>query len=240
MLPKAGKDRKVITNYRPISLLPTLGKLMERILNSRIMRHLIHEGYFNNIQRGFIPKKNASEILYKLTEEIVATKDANKQVCNKPWATSVFSLDVEKAFDSAWHNAIRFKLHTAVLPPKILRILSSFLTKRTLRVRSASEVSNAVEVKAETTQRNVIRPLLYLVYVNDVPIESSGLRGGQYADDLNGWESYRNAKRGGAKLQRGLTDTENWARKWRIKLNADKTQLTTFSQRKITKSYGLK
>jgi len=78
-----------------------------------------------------------------------------------------------------------------------------------------------------------LSPLLYLIYVNDLPVEpSNNCRVGQFADDVNVWTSYRSKKVAFLRLQRALNEIQKWCSKWRIKLNVAKTQLVSFSRTK--------
>jgi hypothetical protein len=229
MLLKAKKDGKCPSNYRPISLLSTIGKLFEKIISRRMQAHFVEIGFFNDWQRAYLRKKEASEHIYRIGEEIRLARA-------KGWMTSVVSLDVEKAFDSVWHDGIRYKLSGLDLPVKLVRLLSSFLTDRSIRVKTGDKLSEAVALKAGTPQGSVLSPLLYLIYVNDVPIlPSNNCRGGQFADDLSLWTSYCNKRVVGMRLQRALTEIEKWCSKWRIKINVAKTQLTSFEKKRRQK-----
>ena len=92
MLSKPEKDASSARSYRPISLLCALGKLFERLINARLLCHLRETDFFNDWQRAYLPKKTASEIIYKLTEEVRYSKASRKRA----WHTTVFSLDVER------------------------------------------------------------------------------------------------------------------------------------------------
>ena len=80
-------------------------------------------------------------------------------------------LDVEKAFDAVWLEGLKYKLGTAEvgLPTKMIRLLSSFLTNRHLRVHQDSAISSKIELKAGTPQCSALSPLLFIFYVNDTP-----------------------------------------------------------------------
>ena len=226
MLPKPDKDSKVVTNYRPISLLNVIGKLFEKVIVTRLHTHFSDTSFFNSYQRAYLKKKEATEHVYRLGDEIRAAKA-------KGWITSAVSLDVEKAFDSVWHDGIRYKLHTANIPVRITRLVSSFLTDRTIRARVGGELSRPVSLGAGTPQGSVLSPLLFLVYVNDMPLQPSNkCRAGQFADDMSLWTSDTCKKVTFLRLQRCLNDIERWCSKWRIKLNVAKTQLVSFSRTK--------
>jgi len=226
MLAKPGKDTKQPCNYRPISLLSTMGKLFERIVARRLSEHFRIEGFINDWQCAYQSGKEAADITYRLGEEVRLAKA-------KGWVTTVVSLDVEKAFDSVWHDGLRYKLRNLGLPVKLNRLLSSFLSDRTVRVRVGSTLSRPVRLEAGTPQGSVLSPLLYLVYVNDIPIQPTGnCHAGQFADDMNVWTSCKKYRVANVRLQRALTEIERWCSKWRIKINVAKTQLLPFTNRR--------
>jgi len=123
------------------------------------------------------------------------------------------------------------------LPVKLVRLLSSFLSDRTISVRVAGELSEPVGLKAGTPQGSVLSPLLYLIYVNDVPIDpaTSKCDGGQFADDISLWTLAKSTNVTRLRLQRALRDLELWCSRWRIKLNVAKTQLARFPKRRQEK-----
>ena len=236
MLTKPGKDASLAKNYRTISLLVATGKLFERILNARLMCHLQHEKFFNDWQRGYLPGKHSSEIIFRLTEEIEYSKLSK----NSSWHTTVVSLDVEKAFDAVWHDGLRYKLMQIGLPPGICRILSSFLRDRTVTVKIRDTLSKPVPLRAGTPQGSVLSPLLYIIYVNDAPLGvSNGVRSGQYADDITSWTTSKGPKISQVQIQKTLSAIEKWCYLWHIKINGGKTQLVTF-KRGPSKSCDLK
>lgn len=227
MIAKPGKDAKNAKSYRPISLLCACGKLFERILNARILCHLKEHQFFNDWQRAYLPKKHAGEIIYKLTEEIRYAKASKR----RSWHTTAFSLDVEKAFDAVWHDGLRYKLMEIGLPAGICRILSSFLQDRTVEVRIRDTLSNPVPLRAGTPQGSVLSPLLYIIYVNDAPLNTSnGVRAGQFADDISGWTTATSLRLSQIQLQKTLNGIEKWCARWHIKMNGDKSQVITFKR----------
>jgi exonuclease III len=236
MLPKPDKDKKVASNYRPISLLSTIGKLFERAVATRLQLHLENTGFFNQWQRAYRRKKEAWEHVYRLGEEIRLAK-------GKKWTTTAVSLDVEKAFDSVWHDGIRYKLSALHLPVKLVRMLSSFLTDRTIRVRVEDELSDIVKLQAGTPQGSVLSPLLFTIYVNDLPVHpANNIRAGQFADDLSLWTSAKKKRVNFLRLQRALNDVELWCSIWHIKINVNKTQLVSYKheKKKTKKTWELK
>lgn len=227
MLAKPGKDPKVTTSYRPISLLCTLGKLFERVITRRLTIFLQERNFINRWQQAYQESKEASEILFRLGDEIRATKNSGPP----RWVTAGFSLDVEKAFDSVWHDGLRCKLLDLGLPSRTLSLFSSFLTGRSVQVKVDGRLSQPVVLEAGTPQGSVLSPILFLIYVNDIPLEPAiNCRAGQFADDMNVWTSSRRVGMARIRLQRALRSIEEWCSRWRIRLNVSKTQLVNFRQ----------
>ena len=109
----------------------------------------------------------------------------------KGQTTAASFLDAEAAFDKCWHNGIRYKLKKNLdLPDKITRLLSSFLTERTLTVLYEGCSSKKVTLNAGTPQGSPLSPLIYIIYVNDFPEEIKETCSlSQFADDSAIWTS---------------------------------------------------
>ena len=226
MLPKPDKDQTETTNYRPISLLSCLGKLLERILANRLKQKLIKDKAFNKWQRAYLENKEGMEHVLRLVETA-------QLAIKKNWLTGTVLLDVEKAFDSVWHDGLKYKLAHYNLPNKMIRILASFLDNRKIQVKIKDTMSESVNLKAGTPQGSVLSPLLFILYVNDLPVHPAHkVEVSQFADDLGLWTSAKNKKTLELRLNAAMEDLELWCSMWRIKLNAKKTQLVVFNKRK--------
>ena len=116
MILKPGKSANEPTSYRPISLLPTLGKLMERVMIARISQYMIHQNLLNSFQAGFRRGKSCVHQLLRLTEHV--SKWCSKQGGGR--TVSLF-IDAEKAFNTLWMDGLRMMLHDAKIPDKIVR-----------------------------------------------------------------------------------------------------------------------
>jgi len=186
------------------------------------------EGHFNKWQRAYLKNKEAGEHTYRLGRTARTT-------IKKGWCTGAVLLDVEKAFDAVWHNGLKFKLLTADynIPMKLIRLMSSFPDSSTIKVKTGDTFSKVVNLNAGTPQGSVLSPILFLIYVNDIPIATNDKQntGGQFADDLTLWASDKSQKRVNIRLQKALVKLEKWCATWRVKLNAAKTQYIMFSKR---------
>ena len=136
-------------------------------------------------------------------------------------------IDVEKEFDAVWHNGLRKNLHSMRLPPILLRITSSFLLNRKIQVKEGNDISQKVTLEAGIPHGSILSPLLFLLYVNDVPI-TEPIKCTQYVDDIGLYTSHKNKNCLQRSLQRQIHTLENWCQKWFIKLNSKKTQLILF------------
>ena len=224
MLPKPNKDAKFAKNFRPISLLSCIGKILERILAQRISSFMEENNLFAKSQSGFRRHRMTAEQLLRLSEE-------SHMAFQKQQSVAALFLDAEAAFDKCWHNGIRFKLKKINLPDRIIRLLSSFLTDRTLTVFHEGCFSHEVCLGAGTPQGSPLSPLIYVIYVNDYPsdIEQSCSLS-QFADDTAMWTASYSRSFSVHKLQKALNSLEGWCRRWRVKLNGEKSHLVFISR----------
>ena len=209
LIPKPGKDHKQAKNHRPISLLSCLSKLLERIIAKRLSSHMEKRGLFATSQSGFRAGRMTNEHLLHITEQ---TFTAFKK---KQTSASIF-LDAEMAFDKCWHNGIRYKLKNSLnLPDRYVRLLSSFLTDRSLKVFHNGCWSSLVSLRAGTPQGSPLSPLLYLIMVNDIPQSLSNIgKLYQYADDIAMTAIAYTFAAARDKIQKMLNILECWCRKW--------------------------
>ena len=218
MIPKCGKNNNEAKNWRPISLISVLAKLFERIIASRLSTYLETKKLLSSSQSGFRKGRMTSEQLFRLSEDSMGCM-------KKKGITAALFLDAEAAFDQAWHDAIRYKLHKLNLPQRLVRLLSSFLTNRKLRVKVGDEYSNEVTMNAGTPQGSCLSPLLYVILVNDLPEVAPIASKGQFADDIALWTNAFTFRAAISRLQNAVNSLEGWCRRWRIKLNGAKSNL---------------
>ncbi len=148
--------------------------------------------------------------------------------------TASLFLDAEAAFDKCWHDGIKYKLKKSLgLPDRLVRVLSSFLTDRTLQIVENGLTSRIVRLQAGTPQGSCLSPLIYIISVNDLPTgDQRGTSQFQFADDIAVCGSGANELLAVSKVQRAVNDIEAWCRKWRVMLNGDKSNLVIISRKK--------
>ena len=199
-------------------------KLFERVIEKRLRKHLEDNGFFSKYQSGFRKSKSTNERLFRLSQTIMESFNRGEHVI------AAF-LDVEKAFDNVWHNGLRHKIHPLDLPTKLCRWLSDFLLGRVIQVKTEGFLSPKVYPKAGVLKGSKLSPLLFLIYVNDMPNPSHHQTNkSQFADDAGQWAMSKNIDLTAEYLQRDLDKPARWCSKWTIKLNSEKTKVIIFSK----------
>ena len=203
---------------------------------NRISRYMEDNNLFAKSQSGFRSHRMTTEQLLRLSEECHTG-------FKKHQTTAALFLDAEAAFDRCWHSGIRYKLKNNLnLPNRTIRFLSSFLSDRTLIVIHDGCSSHTVHLKAGTPQGSPLSPLIYLIYVNDYPESIQDTCSlSQFADDSAIWTTAYTRAVGTRRLQSALNTLEGWCRRWRVKLNGDKSRFLfiTRNRERANENYAL-
>lgn len=225
MIPKPGKNISLPSSYRPISLLPCLSKLFERLFQSKLYPYILEHQIIPNHQFGFQAKHGTIEQVNRLTQEI------RKVFERKHYCSAVF-LDVAQAFDRVWHEGLILKIKS-LLPHKTHDILISYLANRTFQVKYNKAISSEFEIGAGVPQGSVLGPLLYVLYTADIPTSNKVLIS-TFADDTALLSSNACAKTASKQLQTHLNLVQDWLHTWKIKVNELKSKHITFTLRNNT------
>jgi len=222
MIPKPGKSTEEVTSYRPISLLPVVSKVLEKLLHKRLLPIINKDNLIPNYQFGFRQQHATVEQVHRIVNKIHKSFE-RKQICS-----AVF-LDITQAFDKVWHTGLLYKIKKS-LPENYYLILRSYLEDRHFLVNSQDAYTNLRQIRAGVPQGSVLGPMLYLLFTNDLPTTPQVLTA-TYADDTAIVASSNNAVTATQLLQSNINKIQEWLEKWRIKINESKSTHVTFTTR---------
>jgi len=158
---KPKKPPDCSSSYRPISLLPILSKVFEKILLKRLLNIAEETKILPDSQFGFRSRHSTIHQVHRIVDKISFSLE-EKQYC-----TGAFQ-DVSQAFDHVWHAGLLSKLKL-LLPPSYYLILKSYLENRFFSVRYDSSISSPKPINAGVPQGAVIAPLLFNIFISDQP-----------------------------------------------------------------------
>lgn len=225
MFNKPGKEANDVTSYRPISLLPILSKLMEKLLIRRMNNVIETRKLIPNHQFGFRTKHSTIDQVHRITR-VIENAFEDKKICS-----AVF-LDVSKAFDKVCHTGLLCKIR-ALLPKHYYHILKSYLSDRFFRVKQEDDYSDLKPIKAGVPQGSVLGPILYLLFTYDLPNNQNCVTA-TFADDTAILSVGTTILESTTQLQQTLNEIYNWTMKWHIKLNETKSIHIDFTYNKIS------
>jgi len=225
-LQKPGKSTYYkASSYRPISLTSTLGKCLERVVNTRLYSYAEHNQLLDNEQDGFRERRGTTQALLRLVEDI-----ANG--FNKSELTAAIFVDMEKAFDTVWRRGLMVKLNNLGTNGKTWCWINDFLSERRATCCLPKFQSSQFSTEIGLPQGSVLSPLLFNLFISDMfsQVKNEKVK---FADDGTIWKTGTSYTVLESSLQEDLDTIADWTKKWRMKLNVDKTECCLF--RKNTK-----
>ena len=228
-IPKTG-DLKLTQNYRPISILPVISKIFEKLVYTRIYSFLQQNNILNANQFGFRKGFSTEMALASFVEKITTSLDKGQH------AVGVF-LDLKKAFDTVNFNILFDKLSHIGIRGNSLELLKSYLNNRKQTVAISSVKSSFKEILCGVPQGSILGPLLFLIYINDLPNVLRFSFPVMYADDTNIFYSGKNLTEIENYLNNDLHTLSNWLSANKLSLNLSKTHTMLFTLNNRLKSY---
>ena len=205
-------EKNSVKNYRPISLLPCISKLLEKNVYNRIYTYLKRKNFIYKFQSGF--QENDSTI-NQLTYDL----DKIYQYIDRGSDLIGVFLDFSKAFDKVWHKGLLFKLKKAGTSGNLHKWLESYISNRKQRVIIDGMTSDYQYLSAGVPQGSVLGPLLFIIYINDIA-DNLQSQTCVYADDTALFvPTFKNANQAVQTLNEELQKILDWCNLWKVELH---------------------
>ena len=216
------KDHREKSNYRPISLLLTISKLLEKIVYKRVYTFLNITNQLYNSQYRFRTGHSCNQAICELVGEIAKNSEKNyTNVC-------VF-LDLSKVFDTLEHTTVFNKLERYGIRGTTLNWFKSYLTERKIKVKINNTKSSEFPINYGTPQRSCLGPLIFLIFCNDLNIYLTNMQCIQFADDTMLYLGHLNPERLKHMVEDNLDVLQDWFRANKLTLNVEKSVCLIFN-----------
>ena len=223
---KDGKPKNETSSYRPVALSSSICKLMEKIINARLLWYLEKFQKISPQQFGFRPKRSTIEPISQLTTEVLNgfTRKRN---------TIAVLFDIEKAFDTIDTNKVLANLNNMGINGHMLTFIDNYISERTIKVRIGNTYSKTEKLETGTPQGGVLSPTCFIAAINGI-LETlpHNVQGSLYADDLIIYCTTGKLNTAIRQLQIATNNIINWANKQGLHFSPFKTKAILFERRK--------
>ena len=225
-IPKMGKDKNDLENYRPISKLPCLGKVYERVLKERVMHHLETKKVFPGCQSSYRPGRSVWDNLCYL---IAAIEGARL----KGETTGIVFIDISRAFDTCSHVAILYESVEAKIHPIYVKIIQDYLSNRTAMAKLGNHTSTLHAVTQGVPQGGVLSPILFNLVLHQLRNRlRQQISISIFADDIVIWMSAGKTETGTLRssLQEAVNTIATFLDQRGLTISASKTRTMTLGR----------
>jgi hypothetical protein len=216
------KENDLFSNYRPISLLPALSKIVEKVMYNRIYNFFEHSDLFYESQYGFRKKHSTTQAVLEFISHTVEALE------NKKSTLSVF-LDLSKAFDTINHKILLEKLNFYGVRGIAYDWIKSYLENRTHYVDYLGTTSEHKPITCGVPQGSILGPLLFIIYINDLNHSLTLSKSILFADDTTIFQSSDNIKELYSNMNKDLAKLGDWFRANKLSLNVSKSNYILFT-----------
>ena len=232
------KDRSIETNYRPISLLTTLSKILEKVVYTRVYKFLTVTGQISDKQYGFRAKHSCEHAVGQLVGTVLKNLENNK-------ITVSVLLDLSKAFDTIEHQIMLKKLELYGVRGTPLNWFDSYLSGRLMRVKcqttcsTEDTISNTYPIDYGTPQGSCLGPLIFLIFANDMSLHITNVDIIQFADDTSLLFGHHNRNYLKYCIERELENLQDWFYANKLTLNVEKSVYMLFEKVKTKHDFRI-
>ena len=220
-------SRSETGNYRPVSLTCIVCKVLESLIRDEIVRFFTENQLYTNCQHGFRKKRSCTTQLLEVMEDITKLLDEKNSV-------DIIYLDFRKAFDTVPHERLLVKLEAYGISGKIVSWIREFLVNRQQVVRVGDELSKKIEVKSGIPQGSILGPILFTIFINDLPDNVSSYCK-VFADDTKIYNSHDKSDH----LQQDLISMQEWTNAWNLHFNINKCKVLHVGKNNKNSDYTL-
>ena len=225
------KDKQMLNNYRPISLLPIFSKIIEKVIYQRLFNFLNTNNALFSSQYGFRKNHSTINAVTELVSHVINAMNRKENTI------SVF-LDLSKAFDTVNHNILLRKLEFYGIRGLALQWFKNYLTGRKQYVLYNNTQSSKQYITCGVPQGSVLGPLLFLIYINDTPNCLKHSKSIVFADDTTIFASCNNMNTLYNNMNDDLANLINWFKANMLSLNIAKTNYLLFPSSKLVNVGG--
>ena len=204
-------------NYRPISVLPVLSKIMERAVHDQLYRHLSKHQLLNKWQSGFRPGYSTATALTYVTDLLLKEIDSKH-------VTGIIFLDLKKAFDTVDHELLLNKLEQYGIQQNEHKWFKSYLSSRTQSVKVNNIISDDLGIEYGVPQGSILGPMLFTLFINDLPHVTDKCKVILYADDTALLYSHTDSQQVETVLNQEIKNVTEWLNQNKLTLNTKKPQ----------------
>ena len=219
-----GGNRRDVGNYRPISLLPLPGKILEKIVHNKLALFLDANKLLCEEQCGFRKGRSTLHSIVNLTDSLLSSIN-NRETC-----MAVF-IDLTKAFDTINHSILIKKLEYLGIKGNLLLWITNYLHDRTQKTFANGSLSEALPITCGVPQGSILGPLFFIAYINDIKHFLNDSEFGLYADDTVLFSHAKDKIVLQNKLQAKLDLFCEWSRMNALTINILKTKYMIFGTR---------
>ena len=224
-------DKNNVENYRPISVLPAISKIMEYVIKDQLYEYMDKNNIMTPTQHAFKIGHSTTTCLLKLTEDIRKEIDNGK-------ATGVVAIDLSKAFDVIDHDILLTKLFNIGIRGQFLDLIKDYLKGRTQYVKYKESFSNCEHLTHGVPQGSILGPILFMIYINDLNDAVRKCNILSYADDTTLYYSSKHACNIQVAINEDIRRIERWFLENKMKLNEDKTEFLIIQPQNMEAKYS--
>lgn len=229
-LPKI-KNPSELNDLRPISVLPVMSKIMEKIMDSQIRGYISNYNILPKYQSGFRAGYSCSTALLNIIDDVISSIDQNQLV-------TLVLLDYSKAFDTINHKLLLAILHYIGFEEEGIALIENYLSNRTQQVFCHGQKSNELHIEHGVPQGSILGPLLFTVYISNLPSVVEYCKIHTYADDTQIYLTFskEDINQANTLINQDLDKLVNYSQQHSLNINPKKSVVMLFGRAKVRNS----